>query len=496
MKTLLFGVIPGPDIQSADKLLSEVRPYVDGIELRLDYFKTVNLAALKEFIERCEQPVMLTVRRNNQGGAFIGTEKERLDLVESLCALGPDYIDLEYDVDANYRKKLFETFPKIIFISSYHDFEKTPDDIEALYAKVKSPYAHIVKLALTAQSTLDAMRLLEFVRARSDKEKIIGLSMGEEGKVTRMLAPVVGCYLTFASADSDSATAPGQIIARELHETYHFRKLNRSTQIYAVIGDPVNRSLSPPIHNAVFDYAKDNAIYLRLRVKKEELKAFVSHLRTLPFGGLSVTMPLKELIIPFLSQTSIQTQVIGACNTVLITDQQITGYNTDGIGALNALERRGKVFGRHLVVIGSGGAAKAIVFEAAQRGAHVTVINRTAQKAIELAAAFGGKGGGFELLPEIFKKGYDIMINCTPTSDVIDEQYILPEKIAMDIVNIPKDTPFLIKAARKKCRIVYGYEMFVRQAVEQQRIWFPKRGDIDKVHAIIEEKVTSALAMS
>lgn len=496
MKTLLFGVIPGPDIQSANKVLAEVRPYVDGVELRLDYFKAIDLATLREFIERCEQPVMLTVRRETQGGSFIGTEKERLDLIESLCALGPDYIDLEYDVDVNFRKKLFEAYPKIIFISSYHDFEKTPDDIEALYAKVKSPYAHIVKLAFTARSTLDALRLLEFVRARSDKEKIIGLSMGEEGKMTRILAPVAGCYLTFASSDVDTATAPGQIVARELHEIYHFRKLNRATQIFALIGDPVTKSLGHLVHNAVFDFAKQNAVYLRLRVTKEELQEFVSQLRALPFKGLSVTMPLKELIIPFLSQVSIQTQVIGACNTVHITDEQITGYNTDGIGALNALERRGKVFGRHLVLVGAGGSAKAIIFEASQRGAHVTVINRTASKAVELAAAFGGRGGGFELFPEVCKRGYDIMINCTSVSDIIDEQFILPEKIAMDIVHIPKDTPFLIKAARKKCRIVYGYEMFVRQAVEQQRIWFPKGLDFDKVHAIIEEKVTSALAMS
>jgi 3-dehydroquinate dehydratase / shikimate dehydrogenase len=124
----------------------------------------------------------------------------------------------------------------------------------------------------------------------------------------------------------------------------------------------------------------------------------------------------------------------------------------------------------------------------------VTIINRTPDKAIEIASMVKGRGGGFDLLPEVCKRGYDVIINCIPESDLVDEKWILPEKIAMDIVYIPKNTPFLIKASQKKCQIVYGYEMFIGQAVEQERIWFPEEIDFDKAYAIIEEKVTSTLA--
>jgi len=90
-------------------------------------------------------------------------------------------------------------------------------------------------------------------------------------------------------------------------------------------------------------------------------------------------------------------------------------------------------------------------------------------------------------------QGYDVIINCIPESDLVDEKWILPEKIAMDIVYIPKNTPFLAKALQKKCKIIYGYEMFIGQALEQERIWFPEEIDSEKVYSIIEEKVVGAL---
>jgi 3-dehydroquinate dehydratase / shikimate dehydrogenase len=488
MGTLLFGVISGPDIKSAEPLLEQSKPYIDGIELRLDHFKKIDMAALKTFLKNCGLPVMFTLRRNDQGGAFSGTETDRLSLLESLCTLQPAYIDLEYDVPIAYRKKLFEGFPKISFLSSFHDFTYTPDDLDALYQKIKTPYTHIYKLAVTAKSSIDALRLLSFVQARTGTEKFIGISMGEEGRPTRILAPIVGCYLTYATLTVNGTTAPGQMTAREMQEIYRFRKLNRRTAIYAVIGDPVDKSLGPLIHNAVFDQTNINAVYLRIKVKKEELSAFFTLAEKLPFKGFSVTMPHKEAIMPFLTEVSAQARAIGACNTIDISKGKLTGYNTDGIGALDAIEKRGPIKGQHIVFIGAGGAAKAMIFEAAQRGALVTVINRT--PAIEIAQAVKGRGGGWDLLSEVCKTGYDIIVNCTPKSEAIEERWILPEKIAMDIVYVPKNTPFLVKASHKKCRIVFGYEMFVGQAVEQQRIWSPKI-DIDKTYAIINALLSS-----
>ena len=352
---------------------------------------------------------------------------------------------------------------------------------------MKIPYAHILKIAVTAQSSLDAMRLLNFVRVRSCQEKIIGIAMGEKGRATRILAPVVGSFLTYAPLSEH--TAPGQLTAQELQEIYHFRKLNKETKIYCLLGDPIEKSLGAVIHNAVFDKLGLNAVYIKLKLNKEELPAFFSQALELPFQGFSVTMPLKEEVMPLLTEISSQTKAIGACNTIKIEKGQMIGYNTDGIGALNALEKKGSVFGKQILIIGAGGAAKALAYEAIQRGAQVTLLNRTPSKAIEIATAFGGRGGGVELLPQ----AYDTLINCTPEGQLIPEEGILPDKIAMDVVYVPKNTPFLVKALSKKCSLVFGYEMFTAQALEQQLIWFQDQIDQAKAHTIIEKKITENL---
>ncbi|MBS0604179.1 MAG: shikimate dehydrogenase [Verrucomicrobia bacterium] len=494
MGTLLFGVIPGPDVKAAEQLAMLARPYVDGIELRLDSFAHIDIAELQAFLRTCSHPVMFTVRRSDQGGEYKGTEQQRLDLLESLCPLGPAYLDLEYDVPLDFRKRLFETYPRILFLSSYHDFSGMPEDLTAVYDKVKTPYAHIFKLAVMAKTSNDSLKMLAFVESRSKSEKIIGICMGEEGKPSRILAPVVGNHLTYATIASTASTAPGQLTAKDLQDIYRFSKLDRQTSIFSLVGTPVDKSLGHLIHNAVFEQLSLNAVYIKTDVKKEDLTAFFELTRGLPFKGFSVTMPYKEDVMPLLAQSSIQAQVIGVCNTIQVKDRKMIGYNTDGIGALNALERREIVYGKHVVFIGAGGAARAMIFEAIQRGAYVSIINRTAEKATEIAKAFGGQGGGWELLPKVCAMGYDFIVNCIPESDLIEEKWILPEKIAMDIVYVPKNTPFLVKASRKKCRIVFGYEMFIGQALEQQRIWFPSGIDFDKAYQIIEEKVMSALA--
>jgi 3-dehydroquinate dehydratase / shikimate dehydrogenase len=494
MQTLLFGIITGPDVKSAEQMLAQGKPYIDGVELRLDHFEKIDIEALKNLLKGCGLPVMFTVRRNDQGGVFRGEEKERLQLLEAVCALQPAYLDLEYDVPQEFRKKLFDAYPKVTFLSSYHDFSETPQDIEVVFNKIKTPYAHVHKMAFAVYSSLDALRILAFVQSHSEKDKIAVMGMQEEGRITRILAPVVGSFLTYATILESISTAPGQMTGKELQEIYHFRRLDRQTEIYAVIGDPIDKSLGHLIHNAVFDDAKINAVYVRLKVKTEEIPAFFSSILKLPFKGLSVTMPHKAAVIPHLSQISIETRVIGACNTVQIKDGALTGFNTDGIGALNAIERHGPVFGRHIVFIGAGGAAKALIFEAAQRGAFVSVLNRTPEKAVEIATIVKGRGGGFDLLPVVCEQGYDVIVNCIPESNFIDEKWILPEKIAMDIVYIPKNTPFLVKALQKKCTIVYGYEMFIRQALEQERIWFPDKINPEKAYTLIEQQATSALA--
>lgn len=466
--TLVFGAFSGPSLTDVLASLKTEQVHIDGIELRLDGFGSIEMGELKEFIQNSSLPVMLTLRKKEQGGAFNGSEEERLEKLRSLCALNPHYLDLEWDVPESFRRAIFETFPAIQIVSSYHNFSETPSDLE----QFRVPFAHILKIAVMAQSTTDALRMLSFVRKHSAHEKIIGVCMGKEGEITRILAPLVGGFATYASVACQEPTAPGQISAQQLQEIYHFRSLNLNTSIFALIGDPVEKSKSALFHNRVFGENGVAAVYVKIPLKTEELPFFFHWIPDFPVRGLSVTMPHKENVIPFLNARSPQVEVIGACNTIKIESGKMNGFNTDGIGALDAIEQRIKVRGKRFVVVGAGGAAQAIVYEAVQRGALVTILNRSEQKGIALAERMQCRGKGMEFFPEVAKEGYDVLVNCTPEGNGIEDAWILPGTVAMDVVYVPRMTPFLQRAEQKNCTLVFGEEMFINQAEAQQQIWF------------------------
>ncbi len=485
---MLFTIINGPNIEKALELLDQAIGRVDGIEIRLDSFLNIKPIQFEPLLKKANEAhlkVLFALRPKRQGGGFESGEKERLDLIELFCDLDPDYVDLEHDVSSDFRQILSLKHPKIQFFSSYHNFEETPKDLKSVLDSIHSEYAHIYKIATFARSSLDALRMIKFVNEQKAHHTLIGISMGEEGSITRILAPVFGNYLSFAMINPEEQTAPGQFEIKELLDIYHYSSLNMHTRFFGVIGSPLNKSVGKHIHNAVFSQMKINGCYVTMPIKVEELSSFFSLIKDLPFSGLSVTMPLKELVVSYLDEVTPSAQVIGAVNTIAIKDGKMIGYNTDGIGALEAIEKYVPIKGQRIVVVGAGGSAKAIICEAIARGARVSILNRTESKALQLAKTFGCQGGGMDLLPKVFREGYDILINCTPTGESIDPRWLIPGSYVMDIVYNPKETPFLLKAIEKKCHPIFGIDMYINQAVEQQVIWqgSDKRAQIRKIIA-------------
>jgi 3-dehydroquinate dehydratase/shikimate dehydrogenase len=135
------------------------------------------------------------------------------------------------------------------------------------------------------------------------------------------------------------------------------------------------------------------------------------------------------------------------------------------------LEEKGSVKGKNIVLLGAGGSARAIVYEAIQRGANVRILNRTKDRALSLTQEFNCESGGLE---DLSKKPFSIIINATPSLPEIDYEQLHPDTIAMDLQIRPKDTPFLIEAEKRGCQLVYGYEMFTKQAMGQFQIWFER----------------------
>lgn len=350
-------------------------------------------------------------------------------------------------------------------IVSYHNFEETPDLEKILQMlQEKHPQAHWYKIATMAKSTLDSLRMLDFLQHHPN---VIGLCMGDLGSLTRICAPIFHVPVMYAPLHEQDKNAPGQLLVDQLCEIYHFRALNPQTKIFGLIGDPVFRSIGHLFHNDVFRKARKNGVYLKMVIKADELSPFFSIAKKLPFAGLSVTAPLKEAVLPFVDHLDREAQVMGAVNTLLFKGGQIYGYNTDGPAAIDVL---GDVKDKTIVILGAGGSARAIAFIALQRKARVVIVNRTVAKAKELATLFNCKWS-----PTV--PSHDILINATSATMPVPAEEILPGKLVMDIALY--ETEFLKAARAKNCTCLDGFPLYFAQALAQQYIWQSSWQEVD-----------------
>lgn len=486
---MLCVVIKGPSPQDAHQQITQAIKYADIVELRLDFFNNRDIATVQRLRSSFKLPMLFTLRSKSQGGNYEQSEEKRLDEIRHLATLGPEYLDLESNVPANFIQEILSRHPHVKLILSYHNFHETPSDLDTLYQQMRHIPASIYKIALTAHNSLDAMRFLCW--AQSVDQPLICISMGQHGQISRILGPLISNPMTYASINEEEATAPGQLSARILADRYHYQTLTPQTSLYGLIGNPVSKSISDVTHNYTFKILQHNAVYIKVQIQENELAEFLNLAKKLGFRGLSVTMPLKEAVMAYLDDIDPQAQKIGAVNTLVMKNGKITGYNTDGIGALNAIENVQQVKGKTIIVLGAGGAAKAIVYEAHRRGALVTVVNRNEDRGNQLAHRVGCKSKGLHQFADTVKSGYDILINCTSQSMPIRAEEILSNALVMDINTNPKESQFLKCALEKGCRVVYGYQMFVEQALGQYALWFDE--DRPEARNILSEKALSVV---
>ena len=462
----------------------------DGIELRLDYLPVIDLDALRAALAKCPLPVILTLRKASHGGHFRGSEDSRQAQIAQLFALNPTYCDLEWDMDREFLQKIAQDHPEVKIICSYHNFEDTPTDLAHILSSMYFPVFYAYKLATMARSTLDALRMCVFIRQHFRRDqKLSGICMGEKGQITRILGPVCGNFIDYASVDELSSLAPGQLSIRELVDTYRYGQLNPHTLLYGLIGSSVSKSLSHYAHNAVMKAFQMNAVYVKMAIEPSELSEFFVLAQKLSFRGLSVTMPLKELVLPFLDEIEPAAKEMGSVNTLAFEATKLRGFNSDGGGALDAIEQHGAVKAKKVVILGAGGAAKAIAYVARQRGAEISVLNRTLSKAHALACQVGGSANALDNFHQLAAHGYDVLVNCTPEPLPIDPQHILAEAIVMDIKTWPQKGSLISHALRLGCRVVHGHEKLINQAVVQQEIWIKDPGLKSALTHIISKEV-------
>lgn len=263
--------------------------------------------------------------------------------------------------------------------------------------------------------------------------------------------------------------------------------LSAHTLIYGIIGNPVRHSLSPLIHNRAFKRFGMDAVYLAFEVK--DLSSAIKGIRGLGIKGVSVTIPFKEEILSYLDEVDSVAREIGAVNTVLNREGILVGYNTDWIGALMALEEVVELRGKRVLVMGTGGSARAVIYGLVKRGSHITVIGRSVDKAQKLAEEMGC---GFVKSPS--DSEVDVIVNCTPLGMYpMDQETPFPEgllrrgMVVMDVVYQPLRTRFLREAERRGCLTIDGLGMLCYQGALQFQIWTGKKPDFGEMRRDLEE---------
>jgi 3-dehydroquinate dehydratase / shikimate dehydrogenase len=469
------------------------------VELRLDYISgEVNI---KRLVTDRPCPVVITVRRPQDGGKYAGSEEQRQLLLRTAIAEGVEYIDLEDDVAAQIPR-----FGRTKRIVSVHDFRKTPEHLDEIHQRLLACDPDIVKISAMANHPHDNLRLLRL--AQQSKTPTIGLCMGDIGIPTRILAGKFGSPLTYATFSHERTLAPGQLSFQQMNEIYHYDSINPETEVYGVIADPIGHSLSPQIHNAAFHEMGLNKIYVPFRVPREDLARFIDDAPAMGIRGLSVTIPHKEEVIKKLTDCDVSARGIGAANTVIFDGTKRHGFNTDYYAAMSTLEEvlrqegmtetreEYMLRGRTVLVLGAGGVGKAIVYGMMRRGAQVVVTDGLPKQAAALAKHFNCRSVdwvGRHSVPA------DILFNCTPVGmhpnvdeTPYDKHHMRPSMIVFDVVYNPENTLLIKDARSRNCTVITGVEMFVRQACLQYKLFTGHEGPAELMREVIRRAIGAA----
>ena len=273
-------------------------------------------------------------------------------------------------------------------------------------------------------------------------------------------------------------------------------KIDGRTGLVAIFGDPIDHTLSPAIHNAAFEHLGLNRVYFPFHVRPADLKAAVSSIRTLGFTGANITIPHKERVMRFLDDVHVHAKDVGAVNTVVNKKGRLIGYNTDGAGYLLSLrEETGFVVrGKKIVILGAGGASRAIFHALLDaRPASVVLANRTPKRAEDLAREFAKKFKNTVIRTVPFKKGplsdeahgADLLVNTTSLGMTGQAKLDFPVdslpkgSVVSDIVYRPLETDLLKKARRRGLKTHDGLSMLVRQGSIGFELWTGKKAPVE-----------------
>ena len=465
---MLCLTLTGKSLEEDYQQYSKNKHYIDLVELRIDLLDADQLENLASFPEKVDCPVILTCRRVSDGGKYAKSERTRFALLKKCLTGSFTYIDIEEDI----RRPDFEEEVKncgIKIIRSFHDIHGMPGDIFSRITKLAKK-GDIAKIAVTPKTFDDVVTLFSAAQELSHLPNKIIIGMGDFGIPTRILYRKTGSLLTFCSADGQGAS--GHLTPEKMKNLFRADSVNEDTRIFGIIGNPVMHTSSPGIHNPGFHTLDIDAVYVPFLV--DNVRSFFKFAEHLPIEGFSVTVPHKQAVLPYLGRISREVKLIGSCNTVVREGDTLwKGMNTDYYGFLKPVQSKiesGEI--QKVVVIGAGGAARAVVWALRSFYCKVTILNRTVETAKKLALETGSDWGSLQDCGKI--EGADLIVQTTnmgmsPFEDVdpIDQYEFTGSEIVYDLVYKPELTKVMARAKEKGCSLIAGMEMLLAQGVMQ-----------------------------
>lgn len=453
----------------------------DLIELRIDSVSDPNVAAA---LAGRKGPVIVACHPRWEGGAFGGSEDERRRILTEALALGADYVDVEWR--AGFDDVIARTQGRRVVLSM-HDFEGVPPDLAAQLRAMQATGAETVKVAVKANRLSDCVSLLDLAARTRGGAGLIAIAMGPHGQATRVLPARFGSRWTYAG----EIDAVGQLTAESLLNTYRFRSIGPSTRIYGLVGGgSLAHSLSPAMHNAAFEAAHVDAVYVPFpAVDADDFQVFG---RALGISGVSVTIPHKVSLFDRVDEVYPVASRIGAINTIRVADGRWIGGNTDATGFLAPLKDRIALRGLRVSVLGAGGAARAVTVALASTDCTVRLHARNREQAQDVAIRTPLELGPWPPEPG----SWDLLVNCTPigtyprVNDTPLPASQLTGRYVYDLVYNPPATRLVRDAAAAGCQALGGLEMLVAQAEEQFQWWT----DVKPPKGVMREAATKRLA--
>ncbi|MDR0313319.1 MAG: type I 3-dehydroquinate dehydratase [Treponema sp.] len=473
------------------EILKKFRKYIDVAELRADYLDPDERFHIRKFPAMAGLPVILTVRRERDGGKYTGAESARITLLSNGLAFAEAdrrmnfaYVDIEEDLDVASLEEAARAFGTKI-IRSYHNFNGVDTGLASKLRGLLRVGDEIAKVAVMPLSLKDVKLVYQAARQTKNIEKIL-LCMGDYGVNTRILAGYMGCHLSYTTVKGEAdipIASSGQLDPRELSELYRFKEITPKTKIFAATGFPLKVSVGPKFFNPVFNHEKIDAVYIP--IPSDSIEFFLQLGTDIGLSGASITFPYTEAVLPYLTSQSDDVDSIGACNVIVKEAQGWQGYNTDAKGFSDALLdifRLKDLHGKKICIIGAGGMARAAASEVFRLKGKALILNRTELRARDLAVPYNFAWGRLDRESlKMMKKYTDIIIQATSVGmepDIEQDPLWFYEfsgkELVADLIYKPEKTRCLARAEQAGCKILNGYDILLRQAQYQYKYFMGK----------------------